>query len=487
MAESRLPCPPRGFLWRSSTTFIIVTILMAAMTSKFCSVPVIGDGQPLYQSNKLTQLDMFLYSFMVPLLPYILEKRLLLDPKRTQGLISILLAESALVSAFSSPVIASLIDSSNSKRSFMLASLCLAGVSTAVMAAAKSLPWIFIARLIQAIADNAMWIAGFATITDTIPSDRFGQTMGFLSMGVSVGTSAGPIVAGLLFEKGGYWTAWSSAFILLFIDLSLRILMIESPKMDNSESLDQAIDQEDDPLLPHSHHQKAKGQSHLESQPPSESKLSGIWFYVYFFRQRRFATATTSYAFYAMLVTSFDTTLPLHTRETFNWGTLPAGLLFIGLQVPGILLTPVCGALKDRVGTRYPTGIGFLLIAPFFGLLGVPGAREVSWASGDSTAGKAVYVVSVIMIGCFFSVFNGLAFLEATLTVDEIESSHPGIFGQNSGYARANSIAWISWTMGMFLGPIVSGILTEKAGYYKANIVLGKVALHPCPRNESLT
>ncbi|KAJ5662493.1 vesicular amine transporter, partial [Penicillium maclennaniae] len=408
---------------------------------------------------------------------------LLLDPKRTQALISILLAESALVSAFSSPVIASLIDSSNSKQSFMLASLCLAGLSTAVMAAAKGLPWISIARLIQAIADNAMWIAGFATITDTIPSDRFGQTMGFLSMGVAVGTSAGTIVAGLLFEKGGYWTAWSSAFTLLFIDLSLRILMTESPTMDNSESLDQAIDQEDDPLLPHSHHRNTKGLSHLESQPTSESKLSGIWFYVHFFRQRRFVTATTSYAFYAMLVTSFDTTLPMQIRVTFNWGTLPAGLLFIGLQVPGILLTPLCGALKDRVGTRYPTGIGFLLFAPFFGLLGIPGSREVSWASGDSTAGKVVYVVSVIMVGCFFSVFNGLAFLEATckckkphfclllqqetffsnscqnldtVTVDGIKSTHHGIFGTNSGYARANSIARISWTMGMFLGPATS-------------------------------
>jgi MFS-type transporter involved in bile tolerance (Atg22 family) len=81
---------------------------------------------------------MFLYSFMVPLLPYILEKRLLVDPERTQSFTSILLAETAVVSALSSPAIGSLTDNRPSKRGLMILSLCLACVSTVTMAAAKS-------------------------------------------------------------------------------------------------------------------------------------------------------------------------------------------------------------------------------------------------------------------------------------------------------------------------------------------------------------
>lgn len=31
----------------------------------------------------------------------------------------------------------------------------------------------------------------------------------------------------------------------------------------------------------------------------------------------------------------------------------------------------------------------------------------------------------------------------------------------------------ISWKLGMFVGPLVSGTLTEKMGYYQMNLVLG--------------
>lgn len=96
------------------------------------------------------------------------------------------------------------------------------------------MPVILFARFIQAIADNSMWIAGLAMITDIVPSHHFGQIMAFLSVAVCVGTSACPIIAGLLFEKCGYWAAWSSAFLLLFVDFVMRILMIEGPKIDIS-------------------------------------------------------------------------------------------------------------------------------------------------------------------------------------------------------------------------------------------------------------
>lgn len=61
--------------------------------------------------------------------------------------------------------------------------------------------------------------------------------------------------------------------------------------------------------------------------------------------------------------------------------------------------------------------------------------------------------------------------------VDELEAERPGIFGPNGGYSRALSITSMSWTLGMFIGPIVSGYLVEKLGYYEMSCVLG--ALYP--------
>lgn len=54
----------------------------------------------------------------------------------------------------------------------------------------------------------------------------------------------------------------------------------------------------------------------------------------------------------------------------------------------------------------------------------------------------------------------------------ELES--PGIFGPQGGHSRAVLISRMSWTLGAFVGPILSGFLTETAGYYEMNCALGK-------------
>lgn len=64
-------------------------------------------------------------------------------------------------------------------------------------------------------------------------------------------------------------------------------------------------------------------------------------------------------------------------------------------------------------------------------------------------------------------------YLTCTVAVDEIETKHPGIFGVNGGYSRALSISSMGWTLGSFIGPILSGFLTEQVGYSEMTTVLG--------------
>lgn len=45
------------------------------------------------------------------------------------------------------------------------------------------------------------------------------------------------MAAGILFEMGGYWLAWSSAFAIIVVDIVLRVLMIERPKTQPGECL----------------------------------------------------------------------------------------------------------------------------------------------------------------------------------------------------------------------------------------------------------
>lgn len=67
-----------------------------------------------------------------------------------------------------------------------------------------------------------------------------------------------------------------------------------------------------------------------------------------------------------------------------------------------------------------------------------------------------------------------LFFFASSETIDELEEKHPGIFGPTKGYSRALSISSTGWTLGSFIGPILSGILIERIGYYETNCVMGE-------------
>lgn len=89
-------------------------------------------------SHELSIPDEMLFSFLAPLLPYILSDRVGMDPSLTQRYTSIFLAEGALASILSSPFIGSLSDRVSSKKLLLLLMLVLALGSTLCLALARS-------------------------------------------------------------------------------------------------------------------------------------------------------------------------------------------------------------------------------------------------------------------------------------------------------------------------------------------------------------
>lgn len=142
---------------------------------------------------------------------------------------------------------------------------------------------------------------------------------------------------------------------------------------------------------------------------------TGKHFYMVIFRHRRLVCAVVTYFVIAVLVSSFDTTLPLHVRAAFDWGSKPAGLLFMAFQGPGIILTPLFGWIKDRIGSRIPVTIGFLSLVPLMWLVGVPGDEKFPWANEDDR-GPVLYSVAVTMVGIMSALLNGTGTMETTRT-----------------------------------------------------------------------
>lgn len=151
----------------------------------------------------------------------------------------------------------------------------------------------------------------------------------------------------------------------------------------------------------------------LDAQPISVEEEQGWRFYTRLFRQPRFTTGIVCYSVYALYIASFQTTIPLHSWETFKWGVFPVGLLLAAVQGPGMVLAPLIGYWKDRWGSRIPTAIAFFSMAPFLVLSGAAGDERFSWFT-DGNKGKIIYSCSLAMTGCLMSLLSGVGAMEAT-------------------------------------------------------------------------
>lgn len=268
---------------------------------------------------------------------------------------------------------------------------------------------LFTGRLVQSVASTGLWVVGFATLAENVPAEQLGKIYGFVTIAIGVGTSGGPLVAGVLFDLGGYWVAWSSVLFVIVFDVILRCLMLERSR-DTSEPAHterNGQDPEREALLPPS----TDPDPQVSSQAVSEK--TGIQFYLCLCSNGRFVGGVVSYFCYAVLTASFDTTLPLHVRDAFHWGSLPAGLLFGAFQGPAVFFSVPVGWLKDRVGTRHPTTIGFALLVPLMWLIGVPGDERFPWAR-EEEIGSIIYSVAVLCIGIVICLLNGVGMMEAT-------------------------------------------------------------------------
>lgn len=209
--------------------------------------------------------------------------------------------------------------------------------------------------------------------------------------------------------------------------MALRLLMLENPIQPKRhtfndtktryETIQKSSNHTTPDSLPPSEHSNLNSNaidehtSLLSSRSKTQTEVKkGFQFYTYIFRHRSFVTALYAYMVFSILISAFEATIPLHVQETFNWGAFPSGMLFVLIGSPGILLNPLCGWLRDRLGTRHPTWIAFVLLAPFMWLLGCPGDARYPWANGAHAQG--IYIASAVSIGTVSCMLSSVAAVE---------------------------------------------------------------------------
>lgn len=277
---------------------------------------------------------------------------------------------------------------------------------------------LFISRFIQALASSSVFVLGLSTVHGSVPSNQLGKTLGLVTIAISVGTTGGTMVAGMLLELVGYWATWSVPYVLIAIDAIMRLLMIERHDKEepDSSAYQYQLHHSEDPIDTHNlDSMPFLAEEDVECRTPITEvpEKTGLQYYTFVMRQRRFVAGVICYMSYSMIMASFDTTLPLHVRDVFGWGSLPAGLMFLALNAPAVALAPLAGALKDRLGTRLPSAVGFLAITPLIWVLGVPGDSRFSWV-GSGSGARGLYTIAMFLIGCSIPLLNSIGTLEVS-------------------------------------------------------------------------
>ncbi|KAJ5633400.1 hypothetical protein N7490_009739 [Penicillium lividum] len=450
---------PMGYRWRSSNWFIISCIAIA-----------------LFSEN-------FLYSYIVPILQVMLEQRLGIDESELQETTSLVLTVHALVCLVAGPLTGWLADKAPNRRLPLLLSLGAELVGTVIIMLAPNLPVLLLGRALQAVGGNTVWIVGLATVADTVGHENTGKVLGGISSFFVSGLLFGPMAAGTFLQVLGYWLTWMVPILMLIIDMLMRMVMIEnknghrSPAKEYLSPDSGSTDAEEDddhiredaalldiPQIPNAYDESQPGDLANSGKSRFASNI-----YTMILSDSRAAGGLICNFTQAVILVGLDTTLPLHCNEQFGWNSARVSLMFLLLQIPSLLLGSLTGLLKDRVGTKLPTSIGFLTVSLFLWLLGTASSDGLSIV-GTGQKGQAIYMVAIVGIGISRTFISGCGTIEITNVMKEIHEEHPERFGSSRNFSSGFSMTNFCWTAGMLVGPILSGLLTRSVGYYYMNL-----------------
>ncbi|KAI1773160.1 MFS transporter-like protein [Hypoxylon cercidicola] len=466
--------PPLALRWRSNTLFIIATVAIGLFT------------------------DLFLYGLVVPVLPFMLRSRLAIPEDQIQSYVSNLLAVYAAASVVSSVPAGWVADRTSSRQMPFLSGLAALLAATIMLAFGRSIPVLYVARVLQGISAAVVWTIGLAMILDTVGPENLGKTIGSIFSFISVGQLMAPVIGGILYETIGYTGVFGVGAGVLGLDFFMRLFVVEkkvAAKYD--ETLAPGHQNEEEHRRDYGTISGGDGQAEpddregdLEEAAESHSLLSSkdddeLAYKINYepnrivraipilvcFRSPRLLVGFGLAFVQAALLGVFDATVPTEAQSLFNYTSLQAGLLFIALDVPYLVMGPIGGWAVDRYGTKFAAVVGFGYLVPVLILLRLPSDHVLS-----GTGNVVLYCAMLALNGVGLAIIGSPSMVETSFVVMKFDKANPGFFGANGPYAQLYGFNSVSFSAGLTVGPIVSGALRDGIGYGNMNLVFAVVA-----------
>ncbi|EFE32716.1 MFS multidrug transporter, putative [Trichophyton benhamiae CBS 112371] len=423
-------------------------------------------------------------------MPLALVDRIGVGQQDVQLWVSILLSVYGGSILVGSPFFGYFADHCKLRRMPFVVGLASLSASTGLFALARSPPVLVIARTLQGLSAAAVWIVGLSIIADNVPTERVGEAMSYTTVALAWGSLLGPAVGGVMYEKVGFYGAFTVPMGLLAVDIAMRFAMIERKKStqanDDSpisksslalpasefsnesystftapgESSTRSIStvkrgDEEAPLLASSK-QKADNGRQIEIRA-SATVFSLLC-------SPRLPLALVSIVMISLVVSSLDTTLPLFVMERFHWSSGGAGLIFM---VPAIasFSTIYIAALASKIGHR-------IVAAAAFMLAGVS-CFIMQLVQHDTTNDKVLLAGILFVLGACIATAEMIAMTQVIYAIEEHEAECPGTFGATLPIAQAYALFNMALAAGQLLGPVATGVIRVHAGWHALMITLG--------------
>jgi MFS family permease len=459
--------PPYLLKLRSSKAFILTTICIAVFT------------------------DMFLYGIIVPVIPFALESRAGIPTSQTQHWTSILLAAYGAALLIISPSAGVFADRSSSRRLPLLLGLFALAGATVMLCLARTITLLVIGRVLQGFSAAVVWTVGFALLVDTVGQKDIGQTLGYVSISMSVSILVAPLLGGVVYQRAGYYAVFYLSFSLIALDIFMRLVLIEKKIaqqwVENSAADEDAVNVsnpahgldsdtiQEDPeksnieaanisgLVPEMESIWQGGSASPDDRQIYESaatttnhEVSKYPAIVTLLKSRRLLTALWGVVVQGSQNTAFDSVVPLFVQRTFHWDSTGAGLIFLAVMIPSFS-APAVGWASDNYGPRWICVGGFLSAIPFWTLLRL--------VDHDSIGQKVLLCALLALIGVSLTLVMSPLLAEITYVVEAKEKQSPGRFGVTGAYAQAYGLFVTAFAAGTLIGPIWGGYVEDAAGW----------------------
>ena len=340
------------------------------------------------------------------------------------------------------------------------------------------------------------WVVGLALLADTVPQERLAQAMGYVGLGMSLGILLAPMLGGIIFDRAGYNAVFILAYVLVGVDIVLRLLLVEKkvaarwePAVASRERATEEVNQDKTNVVEPAADARQNGDKTVaESSKVASDPEKGIFvtpvplptptrrrlrtrlppILSLCYSQRLLAALFASLT-QAALMTSFDSVLTIHAANVFHWTSTGAALLFLPVVIP-TFLSPLFGWLSDRFKiSRILVSIGFLLACPPFVCL--------RFIDENMIKDKVLLCDLLALVGLTLSLTFPPIMAEISGVVEAKEkkmlANGERGYGKGGAYAQAYALFNMAFAGGCLVGPLLAGFVVDARGWATMALVMG--------------